>query len=214
MMKQGVIGILSLAFLGLVTNPHTALAGGGGGCSGIEDEASCLEEQSVRTGFWGGIDFGVGLLQQSLDEIEENDTTFSLGFKAGYTINPHLRMGLELSGWLLEATNQPSGWFLGATDSEDPPKGEGISQVFLIAQYYPRQQSNLFAKVGGGYASYWNKRPGQPRRKNGWGLTVGGGYDFFLSTHFALSPFVTFSYGDVEDLNYRATTLGIGMTFE
>jgi hypothetical protein len=204
MMKQGVIGILSLAFVGLVTDPHTALAGGGGGSSGIEDEERCLEEQSVRTGFWAGIDFGVGLLQQSLDEREEDDTTFSLGLKAGYTINPHFRMGLELSGWLLEAT-EPFG---------DPWVGEGISQVFLIAQYYPRRRSNLFAKVGGGYASYWNNRFGEPKIKDGWGLTVGGGYDFFLSTHFALTPVVTFSYGDIEDIDYRATTFGIGITFE
>lgn len=204
MMKQGVIGILSLAFVGLVANPHTALAGSGAGCSGLEDEERCSEEQSVRAGFWGGIDFGVGLLQQSFDEREEDDTTFSLGFKGGYTINPHLRMGLELGGWLLEATSL-----------NDPTVGEGISQVFLIAQYYPRQQSNLFAKVGGGYATYWNNRPGEPTGKDGWGWTVGGGYDFLLSTHFALSPFVTFSHGDIEDIDYRAITLGIGIiTFE
>jgi len=101
--------------------------------------ASFAEEQSIRTGFWGGIDVGAGLLQQSFDDIEEDDTTFFLGFKAGYTINPHFRMGLELSGWLLEGSNV-----------EDPSVGEGINQVFLIARYYPRQKSNLFAKIGGG----------------------------------------------------------------
>ncbi len=70
MMKQGVISILWLTFVGLVTNPPTALAGGGEACSG-EDQETCLEEQSIRSGFWGGIDFGVGLLQRSSDEMEE-----------------------------------------------------------------------------------------------------------------------------------------------
>ncbi|MHA1942283.1 MAG: outer membrane beta-barrel protein [Candidatus Hodarchaeales archaeon] len=164
---------------------------------------SFAEEQSIRTGFWGGIDFGVGLLKQSLDEIEDDDTTFFLGFKAGYTINPHFRMGLELSGWLLEESNL-----------EDPSVGEGINQIFLIARYYPRQKSNLFAKVGGGYVSIWNNRPGEPRRKNGWGLTVGGGYDFLLNKKVALSPFVTYSFGDAEDLDYMAINLGVGIIFQ
>jgi hypothetical protein len=169
----------------------------------LTSSVSFAEEQYIRTGIWGGMDLGVGLLQQSFDETEEDDTTLFLGFKAGYTINPQFRMGLELSGWLLEASNL-----------EDPEEGEGISQVFLIAQYYPHQKSNLFVKGGGGYASIWNNRPGQPRRKNGWGLTVGGGYDFLLNTNFALSPFVNFSYGDAEDLNYMAISFGIGITLQ
>jgi len=70
MMKQGLISIPWLTFVGLVTNPLTSLAGGGEACS-REDEEACFEERSIRSGFWGGNDFGVGLLQPSSDEIEE-----------------------------------------------------------------------------------------------------------------------------------------------
>jgi hypothetical protein len=160
-------------------------------------------EQFARSGFWGGIDVGVGWLQQSLDEIDVDDTDFFLGFKAGYTLNPHLMLGLELSGWLLEETNL-----------EDPAVGEGISQIFLISRYYPIRESNFFTKIGGGYANIWNNRPGETRRKNGWGLVVGAGYDFPTSANFALSPFVTFSYGDAEDLTYKAVNFGIGLTLQ
>ena len=165
--------------------------------------ATFAEEISTRTGFWGGIDVGVGLLDQSVDEIDDDETALFLGFKAGYTINPHFRMGLELSGWLLEEGNL-----------EDPRVGEGISQIFLIARYYPGQRSNLFAKAGGGYVSIWNNRPGESRRKSGWGFTAGVGYDFLLDKKVALSPFVTYSFGDADEIDYRAINFGIGILFQ
>lgn len=161
------------------------------------------EENYIRNGFWGGIEAGAGLLKQSFDEgDDEDDVSFFLGFKGGYTINPNFLIGLELSGWLLEASN-----------THDPDKGKGISQVFLITQLYPNKESGLFAKAGGGYVSNWSNRPGEPRRKSGWGLTVGGGYDFLLNEAIALSPFVTLSYGETGKWDYRALTFGLGVTF-
>ena len=163
--------------------------------------AASAEKHYVRNGFWGGIDAGAGLLKQSFDEgDDENDTRFYLGFKGGYTINPHFLIGLELSGWLIEAE-----------DLDDSEKGKGIGQVFLITQLYPRKESGLFARAGGGYVSNWSKRPGEPSRKSGWGLTVGGGYDFLLNEHIALSPFATISYGETGNWDYRAITFGLGL---
>ena len=159
------------------------------------------EEHYIRNGFWGGIDAGAGLLNQSFDEEDENDIAFFLGFKGGYTINPHFLIGLELSGWLLEAS-----------DLYDPDEGKGISQVFLITQLYPSKESGFFAKAGGGYVSNWSNRPDEPSRKEGWGLTVGGGYDFLVYEAFALSPFATLSYGETGNWDYRAITFGLGIT--
>ena len=164
--------------------------------------AASAEEHYIRNGFWFGIDAGAGLLKQSFDEEDEDDVAFFLGFKGGYTINPHFLIGLELSGWLLEAS-----------EPADPTKGEGIMQAFLITQLYPSKGSGLFAKAGGGYVSHWNNRPGEPGRKEGWGLTVGGGYDFLLNEKIALSPFATFSYGETGNWDYRAITFGLGVTF-
>ena len=79
-------------------------------------------EELERAGFWGGMDVGAGYLQQSSDGFEANETTFFLGFQGGYTLNEHFLLGLELSGWLLQAS-----------DLEDPSVGEGISQVFLVS---------------------------------------------------------------------------------
>jgi hypothetical protein len=60
------------------------------------------------------------------------------------------------------------------------------------------RDSGLFAKVGGGYVSHWNNRPGEPQRKDG-GLTFGGGYDFSLNKNLAITPFVTYSFGKADD---------------
>jgi len=62
--------------------------------------------------------------------------------------------------------------------------------------------------------SVWNNRPGEPRRKNGWGLTLGGGYDFLHNKKVALSPFVTYSFGDAADQDYKAINLGIGIILQ
>jgi len=167
------------------------------------------EEKQIRSGFWGGMDVGAGLLKQSFDEGgDEDDTSFFLGFEGGYTINPHFLIGLELSGWLLETSDQ----FCYHGYCSDASEGEGIMQIFLISRYYPSQESGFFAKAGGGYVEHWNNNPGEPKSKSGWGVTLGGGYDFMVTENFALSPFATFSYGKTGSWDYRAITFGLGLT--
>jgi len=166
------------------------------------------EEHHIRDGFWGGIDAGAGYLSQSLDGGDEDGTSFFLGFTGGYTINPHFLIGLELSGWLIETSDQYC-YYAYCSDSSE---GEGIMQVFLISRYYPSQEVGFFVKAGGGYVDHWYHRDGDTRRKDGWGLTVGGGYDFLINEYLALTPFATFSYGETDDWDYQAITLGLGLT--
>ncbi len=162
---------------------------------------SYAEEYHIRSGFWGGIDAGAGYLKQSFDNGNEDDVYFFLGFNGGYTINPHFLVGLELSGWLLEAE-----------DPSDSNKGKGIMQAFIITKLYPGKESGLFAKAGGGYVSNWSNRSDEPNRKEGWGLTIGGGYDFLVYEAIALSPFANFSYGETGNWDYQAITVGLGVT--
>ena len=166
------------------------------------------EEYHIRNGFWGGIDAGAGILKQSLDEGDEDGTYFFLGFTGGYTINPHFLIGLELSGWLIETSDQ----YCLYGYCSDASEGEGIMQVFLISRYYPSQEFGFFVKAGGGYVDHWYHRDGDTRRKEGWGLTVGGGYDFLLYEALAISPFATYSYGETGSWDYQAITFGLGFT--
>jgi len=39
---------------------------------------------------------------------------------------------------------------------------------------------------------------------------VGGGYDFVVSTKFAISPFISYRYCDVDNLEFNAVTFGLG----
>jgi len=55
-------------------------------CSLIIPEA-LAEEKFERSGFWGGVDFGVGFVQQSSEGAEEGGDLFYLGFEGGYAIN-------------------------------------------------------------------------------------------------------------------------------
>jgi hypothetical protein len=96
---------------------------------------------------------------------------------------------------------------------EDKTKGEGLSQVFVITRYYPLKKSDLFAKVGGGYVSHWTNAFGTTRRKEGWGLALGAGYDIAAGRNWSIAPFVTYNYGDVEDQKHNAISLGVGITW-
>ena len=172
-------------------------------CSLIIIPRALAEEKFERSGFWGGVNIGVGFVQQSSEGAEEEGDHFYLGLEGGYTINPHFLIGVELSGWSLEAS-----------DFNDPSRGDGIMQAFLITRYYPSKTMGLFAKIGGGYVDHWNNHPGETRRKNGQGLTFGGGYDFPISKNFAVTPFLNYSYWETNDQDHDAWTLGIGFTWQ
>jgi hypothetical protein len=161
------------------------------------------QDEFERSGFWCGFNLGVGAVERSFSGVEEDDDKFFLGLEGGYTLNPHCLIGLELSGWLLESSNL-----------EDPSKGESINQVFLISRFYPSSSNGLFAKVGGGYVNCRNNRPGEPSRRNGWGFTLGGGYDFQSNNNIAITPFITYSSGEADEQDHFAWTFGIGLTLQ
>lgn len=172
-------------------------------CGSIICPGASAEENFERSGFWGGVDLGVGFVQKSSEKDNEDGDRFFLGFEGGYTLSPHFLIGAELSGWLIEASNL-----------NDPSEGEGIMQAFLITRYYPSNTSGLFAKVGGGYVEKWSNHREEPSRKNGMGLTIGGGYDFPISKNLAITPFFNYCYWETDDQDHDAWTLGIGFTFQ
>jgi opacity protein-like surface antigen len=172
-------------------------------CCSLIIPGALAEEKFERSGFWGGLNIGIGFVQQSFEGASEDGNHFYLGFEGGYTLNPHFLIGVELSGWLIEPGNL-----------NDPSKGEGIMQAFLITRYYPSTTMGLFAKVGGGYVDHWSNHPGEPSSKNRRGLTFGGGYDFPINKNLAITPFINYSFWEMDDQNHDAWTLGIGFTMQ
>ena len=159
-------------------------------------------EETQRSGIWGGIDVGGGYVKRSSDSFESSNGDFYLGLKAGYVVHPRILAGLELSGW-----NQQS------TDRNDPAKGQGLMQVFLISRLYPMAASNLFAKAGGGWVRQWANGTGGTSSLDGWGATVGVGYDYSLDDNWAVTPFLNYGFGKAGDQKHQAITLGVGFTF-
>lgn len=164
--------------------------------------ATAFGEEGPRSGFWGGGDIGVGRLERSVGGSSNAGADFYFGVKAGYTVHPQILVGAELSGWNQEAT-----------DWDDSTKGEGLMQVFLISRLYPMKDSNLFAKVGGGWVRQWENGPTGKTSLDGWGATLGIGYDVYVGDKWAVTPFLNYGFGRTEIQNHQAITLGVGVSF-
>lgn len=159
-------------------------------------------EEVERSGFWGGVDVGAGRVERSAGGFEDRSTNVYLGFKAGYVVHPQALVGVELSGWNQEAT-----------DRLDDTKGEGLMQLFVIGRLYPMRDSNLFAKIGGGWARQWKNGPAGETAADGWGTTLGVGYDIPLGGGWAVTPFLNYGIGETGDQRNQSLTLGAGITF-
>lgn len=157
--------------------------------------------ESTTGGFWGGVELGAGNIRRSA-YATHTDTTIYMAFKGGYAVSERLLLGAELGGYTLEAG-----------DLWDPSKGEGLSQVFLIAQYYlwPIREG-WYIKGGGGYVSYWNNNPGG-LEDNGWGALFGFGYDWRTEGFGNFGPLLSFDYGKAGDIDYRAVALALSWSF-
>lgn len=159
-----------------------------------------------REGFRLGLELGAGAVERTLFDAEVDETNFYMGFVGGYWMGQHVLAGLELNGWLLQAGNL-----------NDPSVGEGISRVFAYTQVYPSRQHGMFVKVGAGYVSYWNNRPGEPAAKDGNGFEIGLGYDVTRKGRgrpWQITPFVTYSSGKIGDERHKALTAGVGMFYQ
>jgi hypothetical protein len=170
------------------------------------------QSKPERTGFWASVQVGYGLLDKFSDQEPHNEQgTLALALNLGGTLNRHLRLGAQINGWLVEAS-----------DLYDPAKGASISQIFVIAQVYPWSARGAFLKVGAGWAIYTNHHP-DAFGSSGWGQTIAVGYDWPVSRRFSLTPAIDYSRGSLGDVDnvlvtvqnrrYRVFDFGIAVTY-
>lgn len=156
---------------------------------------------AYAAGVWGGVELGAGSVRHTTDSTY-TDSTWYVAFKGGYVVSEGMLLGMEIGGYTLEAG-----------DLWDSSQGEGISQVFVIGQYYfGPSRGGWYAKGGGGYVSYWNNRP-DGREDTGWGATLGLGYDWRTDGFGTLGPIVSVGYGRAGALDHQAVSLALSWSF-
>ena len=150
--------------------------------------AQAQTDQNLRA-WWAGGEIGEGQLSLASDQIHRGRTpTLALGFFGGHRLGDHARIGLEVNGWLLQASNL-----------NDPTVGEGVSNVLGVIDVFPSRKIPLFVRGGGGLAMYQNNRPGETGG-SGWAWTGGAGYEIRVSERLGLAPMVGYAYGRFDDV--------------
>ena len=169
-----------------------------------------------RKGFFWGAGLGGGYLERTFSSTNGTDDAagrFYMEFFGGYAINPHVAIGMEIGGWLIEPdsdtyTRNPY-WPLDNQSSDDP-EGEGLSQILVFARLYPYEDRGLFVKLGGGYMDHWLKTSEQYFSEDGWTSVAGVGWDILLSGNWSFTPALSYSYGRAGTQTHQAVTASIG----
>jgi hypothetical protein len=155
--------------------------------------AQAQMDQNFRA-WWAGGEIGEGQLSIASDQIHRGRTpTFALGFLGGHRLGEHARVGLEINGWLLQASNL-----------NDPTVGESVSNVLGVIDVFPTRKIPLFIRGGGGLAMYQNNRPAESGGK-GWAWTGAAGYEVRFSERLGLAPTVQYAYGRFDDVRNPIT---------
>ena len=174
--------------------------------------AAAAQGAPERAGFWASVQLGYGALETSSDqEPRDRQGTLALGFNLGASLNRHVRVGAQLSGWLQEGS-----------DIWNPEKGESVSQVLAIVLVYPWSTRGLFLKAGAGRAIYTDHDP-DGFGSSGWGATLAAGYDWPVGARLSLTPVVLYARGTLGDVDnalvtihdrrYHAFELGVALTY-
>jgi hypothetical protein len=126
------------------------------------------QDNARRGGFWIGFGLGGGVNTASVS-TNENRGGVAGYVRAGGAPSGHVVLGTELIGWATEANNVTT--------------SRGNANVFV--QYYPSTTGGLFFKGGLGGAGIAVSRSVTSgtlvNDTQGFGLTLGGGYEFRLS---------------------------------
>jgi hypothetical protein len=164
-----------------------------------------------RHGFWGSFGLGAGAESVDLQGDEfgysDNLTKPTVQIRLGGTVNPHLRLGGELSSWInsyYDAGNVT----------------ETVSGVFGIAQFYPAARAGFYVKGGLGLGRSAVDYSGGPTISDlGFAGVVGLGYDIRVGRHLAITPTLDFQYHDYSGAQgggyrERIGALGVALTYQ
>ena len=149
-----------------------------------------------RDGFFIGLGLGYGSL--GIEDASDREGALSGYLKLGGSLNESVLLGVESSGWVDEEA--------GATLS--------FGNLSGIVQFYPSTTNNFYLKAGAGLARIdLDLGIGGSGAEAGLGLVAGAGIDIPLGSHFALTPYANFNYGNIEDVGINVFQFGAGVSW-
>jgi len=152
--------------------------------------------------WWIGLEAGAASVQTSEGARSDRNGRLALAFRGGIIATPSLLLGVQFGGFTEEST-----------DFNDPSRGEGLSHVFALAQWYPGQRrEGPYIRAGGGYADHWSNRP-LGNSSHGWGLCFGVGWDFSAGAIGYVGPSLSWFQARTGDMDVSALTLGLNWTY-
>lgn len=206
---------LAVSSLTLVLAVAASQAADAQGRRGLID----ITPRSDRHGFWVNLGLGAGKESSRLEpETGYTDglTKPSFSLRMGGTVNPNLRLGVELVGW--------------GDRHFDSQFQENVTSylggLMLIGQFYPSRRAGFFLKGGAGLTRSGEaiEGPSSDLHEDGFGWTAGAGYEIKLSRSLFITPTVDLLQhrsqirGDNGNLlppfHDRLAMIGVALTFQ
>ena len=169
-----------------------------------------------REGFFWGAGLGGAYLDRSFgstNAIDDAGGYLYMEFFGGAVINPHIAVGLELSGWSITPDSDTYMWnpyWPPDNQPSEDPQGEGLMQILAFTRLYPYEDQGLFVKLGGGYLEHWLKTDFGNYSENGWTTVAGLGWDVHVSGNWSITPILSYSYGVAGSQTHQAVTASLG----
>ena len=131
------------------------------------------------------------------ENATERFNTWTVALRAMYFMRDNFAVGGEVG-------------FVGSSQGDS---GNQIHRYFALGQYaFPTRNENFrfYGEAGGGYSRLSTTDPSGDTAFNGWGLTAGIGGYFFLNSHVAITPAISYVYENFGDDG--ALTMGTNQT--
>lgn len=143
-----------------------------------------ITPSSDRHGFWMNLGLGAGTESSKFDGEDgytDGLTKPTFSFRIGGTVNPNLRLGVEVAGWADRHYD----------DTLQDDVTSYLAGLMLIGQVYPSRKAGFFVKGGLGVTRVGEDiyGPGD-LHEDGFGWTAGLGYEIRLSRSLYLTPTV------------------------
>jgi hypothetical protein len=145
----------------------------------------------VRKGFWITFGLGAGSATLTCDGCaSDRQTGLAVQVALGGTLNDHLLLGMDVSGW---------------SKDEQGASLDIFNSQFAV-RFYPVRSSGLFLKAGVGLSlAETSLQEGSTTITSdvgdGFGAVVGAGYDLRVARNVSITPGLSFWYGTHGDLN-------------